>query len=64
MKVSIRRGEVIPYYFGVAYYDHERDTAVCYPIPFNLIVSVFHYFKFWLKNRFAHWLDSIMKRDL
>ena len=32
------QGEMLPKWYGVAFYDYMQRTAICYPIPLNLIV--------------------------
>jgi hypothetical protein len=33
----------LPFGFGVAYWEYDRPEAVCYPIPFHLIVRFFRW---------------------
>jgi len=48
MKVSgerIAEGYMLPFWYGVAYYDYCSSYKICYPIPFNLLVR-------WVRNIF------------
>ena len=36
---EIQEGERLPRGYGVAYYDVARYQAICYPIPFNLLIK-------------------------
>jgi flagellar biosynthesis/type III secretory pathway protein FliH len=35
---QVRQGEMMPRFYGLAYYEFHRDEQVAYLIPFNLIV--------------------------
>jgi len=48
VKKFIREGEAFPRWYGIAYREVHRLGAICYPIPLNLIVSVWHHFYQWL----------------
>lgn len=41
--LQLAQGEMIPRWYGIAYYSPYSDHAICYPIPVNLIVR-------WLRN--------------
>lgn len=36
-----KSGEIIPFWYGVAYWEYDSYHAVAYPIPINLIVRFF-----------------------
>ncbi len=40
---------VVPWWLGLAYWRWDREEAVCYPIPVNLIVRWARNGYFWLK---------------
>jgi len=50
LKKLIREGEMIPKYYGIAYRNWDSLTAVCYPIPLNLIVGIWDRSILWLKH--------------
>ncbi len=37
--IEITEGALIPKGYGIAYWETGRDVAVCYPLPFNFVVS-------------------------
>ena len=36
--IQVAQGEMMPRWYGLAYYEPHKDSQVVYPIPFNLIV--------------------------
>lgn len=38
MSKRINEGDMLPPFFGIAYWDYVSDTGVCYVVPLNLIV--------------------------
>lgn len=52
--LCIAAGEMIPNGYGVAYHEYERDVAVCYPIPVNLVVGLWRVILVRLKIGFGH----------
>lgn len=51
IKKEIREGEMIPKYYGVAYRNMDRLTAICYPIPLNIVLALWNRFYIWLRWR-------------
>lgn len=49
MKREISPGEMIPRFYGIAYYDYPRNRAICYPLFINLIVMLWREFVYWNK---------------
>ena len=41
IRVEVREGEVVPKGYDVAYWANWYRVAVCYPIPLNMIISLF-----------------------
>ena len=41
--------EVIPRYYGVAYYDHRIAQGIAYPIPINLLVRGYRKLLQWVR---------------
>lgn len=37
---TITEGQLLPAWYGIAWRDFYRNTAVCYPVPLNLIAAV------------------------
>lgn len=37
MRIFIGNGQKYPRWYGLAWIDFERNAAVCYPIPLNII---------------------------
>lgn len=50
MKKIIKRGEMIPPFYGIGYRCYVKDESWCYPIPLNLFVLLYFDFIWWLKN--------------
>lgn len=49
---KVKQWEVLPRYYGIAYWDYHSISAVAYPVPLNLIVRFFR----WL------WHESVKLR--
>ena len=47
------QGEMIPKYYGVAYYEPDRDMVVLCLMPINLIVRLLHEIHWWMKQGFG-----------
>ena len=54
---TIREGERLPLGYGIAYYDYDRDVAMCMPVPINAIVGAIRYAYRWL--RFSPWRHGV-----
>ncbi len=39
-KRFVRQGHIVPWWLGLAYKQYDRDSAVCFPVPFNWVVAV------------------------
>lgn len=48
LDIQIYQGDAIPHWYGVAYYDFARDTAVCYPFGVHLLVRWARSVYWWL----------------
>lgn len=48
LRLEKRYWDVIPWWYGVAYYPWDRDVVVCYPVPLNFIIGVTRAFWFWM----------------
>ncbi len=44
-----QQGEILPIFYGAAYFDWENNYYVCYPLGLNKIVSLYRTVIFWLK---------------
>ncbi len=55
-------GEAIPKWYGKAYYKHDIDVTVCYPIQLNLIVRWFDKLKWWVICPMADQIDLAYQR--
>lgn len=42
---KIKDGEIIPFWYGYAYYDFDTDCAAYMPVPLNFIAAGFRWFK-------------------
>ena len=49
IRKEVHRGEMLPAWYGVAWIRWEADTAVCYPMPFNLVIAVCRALVVWIK---------------
>jgi hypothetical protein len=61
MKKIVKRGEMCPPFYGVAWVDYVQDQAVCYPLPLNRIVALLRDFFLWL--RFGHIAKTANPRE-
>lgn len=63
----IKQYEIIPSWYGFAYYDFDCDASAYMPIPINLIRSGWEWFKwhvlFKIKFDWPHWLVK-QRRDI
>lgn len=55
---QVKEGEMIPFGYGIAYYEYAWNSAVCYPIPFNFIARWVRRILFQLKNPGPDGLDK------
>lgn len=44
------QGEMLPPWYGVAWYEFSRDVAVCYPVPFNRMAAFGRALWLWLRH--------------
>ncbi|WP_291015308.1 hypothetical protein [Hydrogenophaga sp.] len=49
MKKTIKPGQMIPAWYGIAWQNFDSRTAVCYPVPINVIVATGRAFWLWLR---------------
>lgn len=35
---QIKEGAVVPFGWGIAWYDYDARCEICYPIPFNILI--------------------------
>lgn len=62
LRLVIGEGRIIPYTHGIAYWKYETAEAVCYPIPFNLIIGWSRTTWIWMRQK--HWMDEMEKAYL
>lgn len=46
---EVRQGEVIPAWYGVAWVQLENNRAICYPMPFNLLIAAVRATVIWMR---------------
>lgn len=49
LKVLVKQSERIPCFYGLAYWDYERNVGVAYPLFLNLVALLWRDFIRWLK---------------
>jgi hypothetical protein len=51
MKIAkeVQQGSVIPAWYGIAWTRFESNTAICYPMPFNLLVATTRAIVVWMR---------------
>lgn len=49
LKKVIRRGRMIPGWYGIAWLDYTENSVICYPIPLNVVVAVIRNIWTWLE---------------
>ena len=61
-RLSIAEGERIPRGYGIAYYDYVKNEAVCYLIPFNLLINFLRKI-YWriISPSFPKWEEELYK---
>lgn len=47
---EVRQGQVIPAWYGVAWYRWDADLAICYPMPFNLVFAAIRAVVIWVRH--------------
>jgi hypothetical protein len=52
LQKRIQHGQVIPFFYGIAWKDWVSNEAVCYPVPVNMLVAVSRSFFIWMKHGF------------
>lgn len=50
LRTELSEGEMIPKGYGIAYRRLDRLTAILYPVPLNMIVTLLNRFWVWLKH--------------
>lgn len=40
MRKLVSEGNILPWGYGRAWWDHYRDYAICYPIPLNYLLGM------------------------
>lgn len=50
MRKEIEHGVIIPAWYGVAWYEMQRDAVICYPIPFNIIAASIRGIYHWIRH--------------
>lgn len=48
----VEEGSRFPKGYGLAYWEHGMDRALCFPIPFNLVVRLWHRLELWYCETF------------
>ena len=48
-RLQVAEGDVIPRWYGIAWHDHWKQRTVCYPIPLNVVMAVWHRVHGWLR---------------
>lgn len=64
MKKEINGGMIIPKFYGIAYHDFDKNTAILYPIPLNLLVGLWIRLMAYLKRGYRSAYDMGFKRGL
>ena len=54
LKKQAEEGESTPKWYGLAYYDFDRNVRIFYPIPFHLIVAFYKWIRSVIKWEIAH----------
>lgn len=62
IRMIIGENDILPYTHGIAYWRESAMEAVCYPIPFNLIVGWSRAAWIWMRQ--PHWRSEIEKAYL
>lgn len=57
MKRLIKQNCIVPKGYGIAYYLMNQDIKVCFPIPINILVSLFKRFHYWLAFGYKPWKE-------
>jgi hypothetical protein len=55
-RLQLHEGALIPKWYGVAYWRWDTDVAICYPIPWNLVVRYWNLLRIWAKSGYS-WVD-------
>ena len=50
IKKEIWHGEIIPAWYGVAWVRYDSDSAVCLPLPLNLIAATVRGIWIWMRH--------------
>ncbi len=58
----IDQGEIVPQGYGVAWRDWNRDAAICYPVPLNVLLGWLRFAYIWIRFRAVpHSLDRCIR---
>lgn len=57
IRKEVCEGDLIPNGYGISYVDYISYKAICYPIPFNFIVSIFRQIYIKLSKGPSHLLE-------
>ena len=63
-KKQAEEGESTPKWYGLAYYDFDRNVRIFYPIPFHLIVALYRWIRSVIKWEIAHKFMDHESRNL
>jgi len=47
---AIKNGEMLPPFYGLAWYEYHRNIAICLPVPFNIVVAILRGCWLWIKH--------------
>lgn len=56
-KQVLAEGEACPFWYGIAYYEFDRDCRVAYPVPLHLLVRWLRVAWTWI--RFGGWTGAL-----
>ena len=51
IRLDLLQGAEVPRWYGVAWHDYNRDVAVCYPVPLNILFGWARLVWMWLRFR-------------
>jgi len=62
LKKQTKEGETTPKWYGLAYYDFDRNVRIFYPIPINLVVGFYKWVRSVIKWEITHKFIEYEKR--